>query len=106
MLAAALTVAIAAAGWAFFARVPAALETPLPAVAMTFDEDELIDEDPDWAVMSSLAASAGVEMMREAGFGVARGGAEAAIEDLDDAARAELVAMLRAEMKGDDSGGS
>jgi hypothetical protein len=108
MLAMALTVAIAAAGWVFFAPQPPTPDAVAPDVAMMTPEaeDDLLEDDPDWAVMSSLAASAGVEMLREAGFGVAPGGAEAAIDDLDEAERAELVAMLRAEMKGDDAGGT
>ena len=68
---------------------------------------ELLEEssgDAGWDIVSSVAASAGVETLREAGFGVAPGGAEAAIEGMNDAERAELVALLRAEIDGDEGG--
>jgi hypothetical protein len=107
MLAIALGLAVLTAGWVFYAPQRLTSDVVAPDVAMMVpDEDDLLEDDPDWAVMSSLAASAGVEMLREAGFGVAPGGSEAAIDDLDEAERADLVAMLRAEMKGDVDGGS
>jgi hypothetical protein len=62
-------------------------------------------EDPGWEVVTSVAESAGIETLHEAGFGVAPGSADAAIEAMTDAERAQLVALLRAEMTGDASGG-
>lgn len=66
---------------------------------------ETAGEDAGWQVVGSVAESAGLEAVREAGFGVAPGGAEAAIDALSASERDELFALLQAEMKGDDSGG-
>lgn len=63
------------------------------------------EDDAGWQVVGSVAESAGIEAVREAGFGVAPGAAEAAIDALSDAERADLFALLQAEMKGDDPGG-
>lgn len=69
-----------------------------------WDDFASIDADADagWAIVSDVAASAGSEMLREAGFGVAPGAAEPAIEALNESERIELMALLKAEMKGDD----
>jgi len=77
------------------------------AEAPSGEDIELLEEssgDAGWDVVGSVAASAGVETLREAGFNVVPGGAEAAIEGLNDAERAELVALLRAEINGDEGG--
>lgn len=82
-------------------------DTIAEAQAPASGDIELLDEtsgDAGWDVVSSVAASAGIETVREAGFGVAPGGAEMAIESLSDTERAELVALLRAEMSGDAGG--
>lgn len=79
------------------------VEAPPPGAG----DIELVDEtsgDAGWDVVSSVAASAGIETVREAGFGVAPGGAEMAIEGMSQTERAELVALLRAEMSGDAGG--
>lgn len=61
-------------------------------------------DDTGWEVVSSVAASAGIETLREAGFGVSPGGADAAIEGLSEAERATLVALLQEEMDVDEGG--
>jgi hypothetical protein len=103
MLAVPAAFALALAAWTMVPREsaePVDADVMVTADAAASDEAEMI-EDADWAAVSSVAESAGIDMLREAGFGVAPGAADAAIEDLDAAARADLVAMLRAEMKGD-----
>lgn len=66
--------------------------------------DEPLDE-AGWSVVTSAAATAGLDALGEAGFGVAPGDADAALEDLTQAERAAFVAMLQAELKGSDAGG-
>ena len=61
--------------------------------------------DAGWALVSASAESAGPDVLREAGFGVQPGGADAAIEDLTDDERAAFVALLQAEMKAGGAGG-
>ena len=73
-----------------------------PYTAGTVDLAEA--DDAGWDVVTSVAESAGIETLREAGFGVTPGGADAAIEGMTEAERAQLMALLRAEMSGDDSG--
>lgn len=104
-----LTISMAAAAVlataTFFRNDSGGFQTPASiAVEATAPLDGIDDmeADPDWAAVSAIAASAGPEMLREAGFHAAPGSAEAAIADLDDDQRADLVAMIRAEMKGDD----
>lgn len=62
-------------------------------------------DDAGWSIVSSAAATAGLDALGEAGFGVAPGDADAALEDLTQAERAAFVAMLQAELKGSDGGG-
>ena len=80
-------------------------DAPAPVIATTevpaADDVEPIDEDPDWAAVASVAASAGLEVVREAGFAASPGSADAAIDQLDAEQRAELIAMLRSERKAD-----
>lgn len=107
LLALPAALALAIAAWAVIPReavAPASPDVTMAADATLPDEAELI-EDAGWAAVSSAAQAAGIDMLREAGFGVAPGTADAAIEELDAAQRADLVALLRAEMKGDGSSG-
>lgn len=60
-------------------------------------------EDFSWQVVGAVAATAGIDAVREAGFGVAPGDSDAAIEELSETERATLVALLQAEMNGDGS---
>lgn len=62
--------------------------------------------DEGWEVVTDVAATAGIDAVREAGFGVAPGDADAAVEAMTDAERAQLAALLQAELNGDVSGGS
>lgn len=62
-------------------------------------------DDAGWSIVTSAAATAGLDALGEAGFGVAPGDADAALEDLTQAERAAFVAMLQAELKGRDAGG-
>ncbi|HUF24051.1 MAG TPA: hypothetical protein VMN81_07995 [Vicinamibacterales bacterium] len=90
--------------WAWSSRAPGSAGTDMPGDApYAQGPDSTIDA--GWSALSATAASAGVEGMREAGFGVTPGGADAAIDNLSDAERATLFALLQAEMDGDDSGG-
>lgn len=85
---------------------PAETAAPPAIVQEAGASDELeptgADADAGWAVVSDVAESAGSDMLREAGFGVAPGAAEPAIEALNESERIELMALLKAEMKGDD----
>ena len=84
------------------AETPAvAADTPTPYTVGSVDEET---GDAGWDVVTSVAATAGADTLREAGFGVPMGGAEAAVETMTDAERTQLAALLRAEMSGDDSG--
>lgn len=56
--------------------------------------------DAAWSIVSASAESAGADVLREAGFTVRPGGADAVIEELTQAERAELAALLEGEMKG------
>lgn len=108
----ALSLALAgAASWAVWSVARpengAVEEENAIAEAPSGSDIELLEEssgDAGWDVLSSVAASAGVDTLREAGFNVVPGGAEAAIDGLNDAERAELVALLRAEIDGDEGG--
>jgi hypothetical protein len=81
------------------------VDAPQPAVVQEIQppaDFESMDADAGWAVVSDVAESAGPEMLREAGFGVAPGATEPAIEALNEKERIEFMALLKAEMKGDD----
>jgi hypothetical protein len=96
-LAASIAIMAVAAGWTF--RGPAARDTgEVSQQVLTTGEDAV---DPGWAIVSSTAATAGVEALQDAGFAVRPASADAAIEDLTQAERAAFVALLQAEMKGD-----
>ena len=107
----ALAMAVAIAGTASFwawsrqasdiAPEAAPVEIADGAVTGSTDVD---DEDAGWQVVGAVAATAGVDALSEAGFGVAPGGAEAAIDALSDLQRAELMTLLQAEMNGAISG--
>lgn len=56
-------------------------------------------DDGAWSMVSASAESSSIEALREAGFTVRRGGADAAIEELTEAERAAFAAILEAEMK-------
>lgn len=115
---ASLAVAGALSVWAWTWRAPMAGDgatAAAPAALMDasvalMDDDQgyavdIETDDAGWQVVTAVAATAGLEAVREAGFGVTPGGADAAIEDLDAAERAQLMALLQAEMNGD-AGGS
>ncbi|MEX2273517.1 MAG: hypothetical protein WD690_18760 [Vicinamibacterales bacterium] len=108
LIALSASVAVAVASWTYVRNTSDTNDAP-PAVIVVngapVDDWSDLDAESGWAIVTSVAESAGVEGLREAGFGVAPGGADAAIEDLTDAERAELMLLLRAEMKGDDAGG-
>ena len=89
--------------WAWSSRAPGAGDREIADAPYAQGPDS--DIDAGWSALSATAASAGVEGMREAGFGVTPGGADAAIDNLSDAERATFLALLQAEMDGDDSGG-
>lgn len=99
--------------WSVRRDAPGGVAAPRPGTAAVTTGDAAPgvlgaasgEDDAGWQVVGSVAESAGIEAVREAGFGVAPGAAEAAVDALSDAERADLVALLRAEMKGDDSGG-
>ena len=82
------------------ASAPAAVETAAPGVAEAGDAD-----DAGWSLVASTAESSSVDALREAGFGVQAGGADAAIEEWSQDERAAFVALLQAEMKGGGGGG-
>jgi hypothetical protein len=103
-LAMSLAVAGSLSFWAWSSRAPGAGETN-PQVAAPYADPADAAIDAGWSALSATAVSAGVEGMREAGFGVTPGGADAAIDNLTDAERATFLALLQAEMDGDDSGG-
>ena len=108
-LSAALVGSLSYAAWANRAAVPAVDEAPSVADTTTPYTAGRVDgieaEDAGWDIVTSVAETAGIETLREAGFGVTPGGADAAIEDMTEAERAQLMALLRAAMSGDDSGG-
>lgn len=101
----------ALSAWAWTSRAPMADgDAAAPAPVASIDEEQryavdIESDDAGWQVVSAVAATAGLEAVREAGFGVTPGGADAAIEDLDEAERAQLMVLLQAEMDGD-AGGS
>ena len=108
VLALSVTAVAALASWAVVrdgSNVAGVTGPPSPAGNVALYETQPLESDAEWAVVSSVAASAGVDALRDAGFGVTPGGADAAIEDLTQAERRELMALLEAEMKGDDPGG-
>jgi hypothetical protein len=105
LLALPAALAIGIAVWTVVPRESAPVAPDVTLAADTVADDAEPVEDADWEAVSSVAESAGIDMLREAGFGAAPGAADAAIEDLDATQRADLVAMLRAEMKGDGSSG-
>jgi hypothetical protein len=90
--------------WAWSSRAPGGGETGLWGDA-PYARGADAGIDAGWSALSATAASAGIDGMREAGFGITPGGADAAIEHLTDTERATLFALLQAEMDGDDSGG-
>lgn len=108
-LATALMIAGTASFWAWSRLAPADAPADAPMVTAGgapggVDAVDINDDDAGWQVVGAVAATAGVDALSEAGFGVAPGGAEAAIDELSDLQRAELMAMLQAEMNGASSG--
>lgn len=109
-LAMAVMIAGAASFWAWSRLAPSDAPADAPvavtdgAPAGSVDAVDINDEDAGWQVVGAVAATAGVDALSEAGFGVAPGGAESAIDELSDLQRAELMAMLQAEMNGASSG--
>ena len=105
----ALVASLVVAGGVWIAQpgssVPAAPLSSDAPVAEDRVEPVEPGEDDRWAIVSSTAATAGLDTLGEAGFGVAPGDADAALEDLTQAERAAFVAMLQAELKGSDAGG-
>lgn len=107
---ASLAIAGALSFWAWTSRAPIAgdvAEAPAPVALMDEGQGyagDIESDDAGWQVVSAVAATAGLEAVREAGFGVTPGGADAAIEDLDETQRAQLMALLQAEMNGDTGG--
>ncbi|HEX6323685.1 MAG TPA: hypothetical protein VFZ36_08165 [Vicinamibacterales bacterium] len=89
--------------WAWSARAPRAGGPEMEGAP--YAQTPQAGADAGWSALTATAASAGVEGMREAGFGVTPGGADAAIEQLTEAERAALFALLQAEMDGNDAGG-
>ena len=83
---------------------PAAPAAPVSSEARGAADLTLADDDR-WAIVAASAATAGLDTLREAGFGVTPGDADAALEDLTQAERAAFVALLQAELKGSDAGG-
>ena len=102
-LAMSLAVAGSLSFWAWNSRAPGAAGGETVDTPYALGTDATIDA--GWSALSATAVSAGVEGMREAGFGVTPGGADAAIDNLSDAERATFLALLQAEMDGEDSGG-
>lgn len=68
--------------------VPAALTETAPAAS----------GDAAWSLVSASAESAGVDVLRDAGFTVRPGGADAVIEELTQAEREAFAALLASEM--------
>ncbi|MDQ3069926.1 MAG: hypothetical protein M3R55_09390 [Acidobacteriota bacterium] len=89
------------------ARVPAApvVSEPVAQAAPVEPIGDLAD-DPAWDVVASVAASAGFETVSAAGFGLQPGRSESVLGAMNEAERAELVALMRVELKGDESGES
>jgi hypothetical protein len=85
------------AALAVWAVVPA--PAPEPAAVIATDAAPVID-DAGWSVVSASAETAGVDALREAGFTVRPGGADAVIDELTQAERAAFAALLELEMKG------
>ena len=94
-----LALCAALATWVIVPRTALAPAIDTTAVAEGAAADE------GWALVSASAESAGPEVLREAGFGVQPGGADAAIEELTDDERAVFAALLQAEMKAGGPGG-
>jgi hypothetical protein len=102
-LAMSLAVAGSLSFWAWSSRAPGAGDREVVEAPYAQSTDASLDT--GWSALSATAVSAGVEGMREAGFGVTPGGADAALDNLSDAERATFLALLQAEMDGEDSGG-
>lgn len=101
----ALAASLVIAGGVWIARPgPSAPAAPASSDARGTGDLTLAD-DERWAIVSASAATAGVDALGEAGFGVTPGDADAALEDLTQAERAAFVAMLQAELKGSNAGG-
>ena len=68
-------------------------------------EDTAVGEDPSWSLVSDLSEEVSFDDVVSSGaLGVAPGGAELALRQLDDAERDELAKLLRAEIDGSASG--
>lgn len=97
--------AVAALATAVYVGTGPETVAPTPTVVAEHVESPYVDSadaDAGWAVVSDVAESAGSEMLRDAGFGVAPGATEPAIEALSEGERVALMALLQAEMKGAD----
>jgi hypothetical protein len=81
---------------------PAVAQETIAAAPEAPYQMEALEADAGWDVVTEVAASAGSEVLHEAGFGVAPGASEPAIEALSEAERKQFMALLHAEMKGDD----
>ncbi len=76
----------------------AVIQAPAPDPAPVFVTAP-VAEDAAWSIVSASAESAGVDALRDAGFAVRPGGADAVIEELTQAERAAFAALLEAAMK-------
>jgi hypothetical protein len=77
--------------------VPAPSRDLAPAAVGT--DTTLVAGDPAWSIVSAAAESAGVDVLRDAGFTVRPGGADAVIEELTQAERDAFAALLAGEMQ-------
>lgn len=72
---------------------------PAPAPAAVTDAAPPASGDAAWTLVSASAESAGVDVLRDAGFTVRPGGADAVIEELTQAERDAFAALLAGEMQ-------
>lgn len=79
--------------------------TPGPAPVVITDTAAPGSGDAAWSLVSASAESAGVDVLRDAGFTVRPGGADAVIEELTQAEREAFAALLEGEMKRAKDGG-
>ena len=100
-----LALCAAIATWVIVPRTALAPAVPAAETIASTEPAGLSSDDARWALVSSAAETAGPDVLREAGFGVQPGGADAAIEDLTQDERAAFVALLQAEMKAGGAGG-
>ncbi|MBA3949467.1 MAG: hypothetical protein H0X44_05910 [Acidobacteria bacterium] len=88
------------AALAVWAVVPPRAPDAAPPIVF-IDTAPPVADDAGWSIVSASAESAGVDALRDAGFTVRPGGADAVIEELTQAERDAFAALLEAEMKDD-----